>query len=237
LSEYGVLEKNMPLLSLRMPKSFIKSNYFTNLNKNKNRLVSFYDLHQTLRHFLFLQDMNHTTQLNNLKFNVNDKKTPHLRGISLFEKIPVNRSCSEALIPDNFCNCITTTLVDEKDFKKRYKITFDYIFDFILERINEMTELNHRNICIPYHKGVIHSVFKFNITKNSRYKFTLIVQPGDAWFQASIQITKEPDLVIRDYGRLIRMSIYREQAHCVDNAFIKPYCYCDPKLNITSKIL
>ena len=225
------------MLSVRIPKTFIKSNYFANLSNNKNRLVSFYDLYQTMRHFLYLQNMNYKSQLSNLKFNINDIKTPHLRGISLFEKIPVNRSCSDAMIPDNFCNCIRTALVNEKDFKKRYKISFDYVFDFILERINEMTELNYRNICIPYHKDVINSVSKYDITKYNRYKFIVTVQPGDTWFTSSIQISEEPELVLRDYGRLIRMSLYREQAHCVDNVFIKPYCFCDPKLKITSKIL
>lgn len=235
LSENGMLEKNMPIFSIRMPKKFWNTKFFKNLNDNKDRLVSFYDAYQTLRHFLYL-NVNHTKLLDNSQFFVNDVKTPHLRGISLFTQIPTNRSCSEALIPDNFCNCIRTSLIEEKYFKGNYKMSFDYMFDFILDRINEMT-INYRNICIPFQKDKINSVSKYIISKHDRYKFIVTVQPGDAWFMASVQISKEPEIVLRDYGRLLRMTIYREQAHCVENAFIKPYCFCDPKLNITSKLL
>ena len=163
-SEYGMIEKNMPILSVRMPKALWNTKYFINARNNQDKLISFYDLYQTLRHFLHI-NKNYTKQLDDSQFSINEKLIPHLRGISLFEPIPTNRSCADAMIPDNFCRCISKTFVTEEEFKKQFQISFDYVFDFILDQINDMT-LDLRNICMKYEKKKIHSVTQYERSLN-----------------------------------------------------------------------
>ncbi|CAD5232404.1 unnamed protein product [Bursaphelenchus xylophilus] len=86
----GRLEERMPLFSIRFPKRFKKlyPEKVRKLEENQNRLVSNYDIHQTLHEVLF-GDLNTKT-----------------RGTSLFQDIPLNRTCTDILIPQNHCTCM-----------------------------------------------------------------------------------------------------------------------------------
>ncbi len=131
-----------------MPKSLLNTEYYLNVKNNRNRLVSFYDVYQTLRQFLHINS-NSTQKLDRLQFSINDKNTRYLRGISLFEKIPVNRSCGEALIPDNYCACLERSNTNEEKFKKEFNLRFSDVVNFTLNYVNNLT-FQVRNICIPF---------------------------------------------------------------------------------------
>ena len=116
-TQVGKLEINLPFISMRLPKKLWGTSYHENVLKNKNKLVNAFDVYQTLRHFLHING-NYSKELDKRQFSVNDKKTRYLRGISLFEKIPVDRTCKDALIPDNYCSCYSETEITENEFTK-----------------------------------------------------------------------------------------------------------------------
>lgn len=52
-TEIGKLEKFWPYLSVRLPSSW-SSKYASNARENRDKLISFFDVYQTIRHHLFL---------------------------------------------------------------------------------------------------------------------------------------------------------------------------------------
>lgn len=59
-TETGKLEKFLPYLSIRLPKNWPQK-YKLNAQNNRNKLISFYDIYQTLRHYLFLNKFGNLT--------------------------------------------------------------------------------------------------------------------------------------------------------------------------------
>lgn len=87
----GKLEERLPLLYVAVPK-LIKEKYpefIRNLNINKDRLTSPYDLHATLQQIL--------SKSHQKKYTF---------GQSLFTEISKSRTCKEAGNPEHFCPCI-----------------------------------------------------------------------------------------------------------------------------------
>ncbi|KAE9554265.1 hypothetical protein FO519_002499 [Halicephalobus sp. NKZ332] len=91
----GRIEERMSFFGIHIPYKF-RLRYpekFENFVKNKNRLTSNFDVHETFEEIFSLSTG-----------KVHEKLKKH--GISLFEEIPKNRSCKDALIPENFCLCM-----------------------------------------------------------------------------------------------------------------------------------
>lgn len=88
----------MPLAAIFVPQKF-KFDYpkaYLNLQKNINRLTSTFDVHEMI---MDIVDNKFRDSENELEFQ------QRRIGTSLFEGIPVNRTCKDAKIPDNFCVC------------------------------------------------------------------------------------------------------------------------------------
>ena len=228
-TEMGKKERKMPFLSIRMPNQLLKTDYYFNLKNNRNRLVSFFDVYQTLRQFLHI-NANYTKKLNRTQFSLNNKDVRNLRGISLFEKIPVIRSCSEALIPDNYCACLERSNTSEEYFKKEFNLKFSNVVDFTLDYVNNITS-EIRNRCVPYILDRIKFVTSIQVPKKNRFKFVVIFQPGDAWFESTVEIDRERNSSLSIYGKVIRLSLYGDQSYCVSDSFHKSYCFCTIQRN------
>ena len=102
----------MSFFGIHIPEKF-KLQYpkkFENFVENRNRLTSNFDVHETFEEIFSL-----TTG----DFQPKTKK----HGISLFDKIPKDRSCKDALIPENFCMCMEEVKPNAKEgFEVRYLI-------------------------------------------------------------------------------------------------------------------
>ncbi|KAI6238833.1 hypothetical protein M3Y99_00640200 [Aphelenchoides fujianensis] len=86
----GRIEERMPMFGVRFPQKFREQHLekVHNYHVNTNRLVSNFDLHETLREALGL--------------NPPDRRPV---GLSLFHPIPRNRTCFESRIPYHHCTC------------------------------------------------------------------------------------------------------------------------------------
>ncbi|KAI6239604.1 hypothetical protein M3Y99_00550800 [Aphelenchoides fujianensis] len=86
----GRIEERMPMASIFVPEKFRKKypEKVKQLEINQNRLTSNFDLHETLREIMQLED---------------EKREPV--GRSVFHEIPTDRDCSDARVPVNFCMC------------------------------------------------------------------------------------------------------------------------------------
>ena len=94
----GKLEERMPFFAMTFPKWFKAkfSGIDKNLQKNGNRLTTWYDVHATLRHMLSYPDL--------------PKDLKH--GQSLFTEIPNSRTCKDAFVADFWCPCLRWSAVD-----------------------------------------------------------------------------------------------------------------------------
>lgn len=85
----------MSFFSIHVPEKFKKKypKKYENLIRNQNRFTSNFDVHETL------------DEIVSKTLNEEVQQTKR-HGISLFSDIPKNRSCHDALVPDNFCTCM-----------------------------------------------------------------------------------------------------------------------------------
>jgi hypothetical protein len=217
----GKMERKLPFLYLRLPKKLWNTKYHLNALNNKNKLIGAYDIHQTLRHFLHL-NANYSKELHNKQFSINNKNIRHLRGISLFENIPVNRSCDDALIPGQYCSCLEPLKVTEKEFENETNMKYENVIEFFLSYVNKITE-SIKSKCEPFKFNKLHHVNILNLKKDRKFQFILSFEPGDAWFEVPVKINKT---ILSLDGKVIRLSQYGNQSHCIEDAFLKNFCFC-----------
>lgn len=93
-TEGGKLEKNLPFLSIKIPRKLKGTVFSSNLKDNTNKLISFFDIFQTIRQFYHINKygLNSTIVFEELK-TCNKKVEKNVlnersrRGISLFVRI------------------------------------------------------------------------------------------------------------------------------------------------------
>lgn len=199
-----------------------------NLQTNHNRLISFFDLYQTLRHFLFINKCN---RLGDKQFSSNLHTIRSNRGISLFENVPSNRSCHSALIPSRFCNCYTAQAISDQRFNEETGgSTRDHIAKLVRDNINQLTS-KQRHLCAEFRVNRTEWIKKVHLASSVVYTSMVVLEPGEAWFEASLALDqKTKNLKIQ--GSITRMSSYGEQSSCIKSASLKDYCFCGKNLII-----
>ena len=58
-TEIGRYERSRPFLSIRLPNEFKNSVYMKNLENNRHKLATHFDLYQTLQHYSVLNKYSH----------------------------------------------------------------------------------------------------------------------------------------------------------------------------------
>ncbi|KAI8514248.1 hypothetical protein Bbelb_085720 [Branchiostoma belcheri] len=123
----GRLEERLPFFGIAVPP-WMKETHpeiVRNLKKNEERLTTAFDFHKTLQHVLDYPG---------------DPASFKGHGISLFQEIPLNRTCEDASIADHWCTCLQSVPVDNRD-----KIVREAA-DFAVSYMNQLTE-DHRSLC------------------------------------------------------------------------------------------
>lgn len=94
-SVQGKIEERLPMMSIRYPTHTIENNpnLLKNLKLNKDRLVTAFDIHETI---LDLLDKS--------RFSHSSTNTSHR--ISLSQEIPYDRTCKDAHIDVHWCSCL-----------------------------------------------------------------------------------------------------------------------------------
>lgn len=203
----------------------LNSIYQSNASKNRNKLVSFFDLYQTLRHFLFVNKHGGLTNEQDEVFNRNSKDIRNQRGVSLFGKVPQNRSCLDAYIPDRLCSCFKEDLITETEFAADTLHTFNSAGQLIVDLVNSLTS-GQRSLCKVFELDRIVSFRKIFINKIKLYKSVVVLKPGDAWFETSFKINgvNTRRLVVNENPA--RLSAYGNQSHCIKDTKLVNFCFC-----------
>lgn len=135
----GKLEERLPMMSFAFPPKFKKkySNLLNNLMINRKRLVTPFDIHETLLDILNLSRMQ-------------SHSLPSALGISLLREIPINRTCRDAGVSMHWCSCLHHIAVETGD---------EFVTvaaDKLVAHINMLTT-PHRQKCSEIQLKAIHS--------------------------------------------------------------------------------
>ena len=99
-SQFAGLEYPNSLLSIKLPRNLRNTTYARNFFENKDKLITPFDVYKTLKQFYYLtRNGNFKEAECRLLFSESEVNVRALRGVSLFENVPANRSCKEAIIP------------------------------------------------------------------------------------------------------------------------------------------
>ena len=234
-TELGKLERYLPFLSIRLPQrlSAANSSYRDNLLANSDKLVSFFDIHQTLRQFLHINthggsDTDDNDDEQRRPFRTNDHAERTLRGISLLERVPLNRSCRDALIPLKCCSCFRPTVLRSGELvaetgmssiEAAAGIVLDYIRQLVMARGAAAADR-----CVPFTLDRVVAIKRMQINDVRVYVLTLVAQPGDAWFDAQLRLVEPGTLHMQSVPT--RLSVYGKQSHCVNDSLLANYCFC-----------
>ncbi len=231
-TKIGRFERKQQFVGMRLPSRFKNTPYLRNLEGNRDKLLTFFDIHQTLRHFLHMNEFNlKASETCRRQFKKNLVRFRNLRGISLFEKV-AERNCRQALLPEKYCPCTEEVDISESDFIKQtgnrtFQDAASLVVAYINEEINGKSRVS-KSKCMKYKLANIKSVTKLKVNNAIRYKCTVVVNPGMGIFEAWLKVKKskndQTNLVLK--GPPERLNKYGKQSQCIGDSFYKRYCYC-----------
>lgn len=113
-TKVGTIEDRMPMVTVILPE-WVNAKYPSwkeSLIENRVRLTSTYDIYATFRHVLSTLDGEKKStnieqqMLNNIQYeNVKNHFATASKGLSLFEPVPLVRSCRDAGVAQWLCVC------------------------------------------------------------------------------------------------------------------------------------
>lgn len=238
-TDFGVLEKTNPFVSLRLPKALRDTEYYQNARHNTRKMVTPFDFYKTMQQFYYINKypdelIDNSEGYNSRKcreyFAKSQPQVRSQRGVSVFEKLSFNRTCTEALVTPGYCNCKNLiTINNETEYKEQTGLSFDQTAAYVMAKINEIAD-KVRDKCEPFRLDKVEGVTKI-IRRNMdtlAYKIDLLCQPAGAKFDVMFKINKQSSTPLELIGKMIRANRYGSQSDCVSSESDKysGFCYC-----------
>ena len=229
-TDAGKMERSMPFLGIRLPNRMQATKYAKHLHNNRNKLISTFDVYKTLKHFFYINKLGlNSKKLNSLECREHFKKSNHsirsLRGISLFEKIESGRSCLDAIVPSGYCICNPKASISEEGFSEETKYDVVSAARIIIGEINKITD-SVRSKCARFKLDTIASLKKSVFSTKNLYEFQILLQPGNALFEATLKYEKKSSK-LRLHDKVLRISRYDKQSDCMKEHQFYGFCFCE----------
>uniref|UniRef100_A0AC35U4Z7 Sulfatase domain-containing protein n=1 Tax=Rhabditophanes sp. KR3021 TaxID=114890 RepID=A0AC35U4Z7_9BILA len=239
----GQLEERLPFMGIFLPKNFqntaIGKLYHDNLLKNKDKLSSPFDMHQTLLDILNVPTNKELT-------------TPQLtskRSLSLFREIPSSRTCFDAGIEKHWCSCMKWENVPNKPF---YVQGVKAMANAFINKVNSLTS-QERKLCselklkkiisstwlipksemLSYRGAADNDGFVPDLTGEvaiefADFKIQLQTTPGDAIYDVTINYNFHTNAIVLNMHEVSHINKYGDTPHCIidKNYFLATYCVC-----------
>ncbi|XP_017081490.2 uncharacterized protein LOC108114855 [Drosophila eugracilis] len=231
----GYYEERMPMMFIYLPPWF-RSKYphlAKNLQTNRNRLSSNYDVHMTLQHLLQLD----SKSMDDFPDNLKAKQCMTCQSL-LFE-LPFNRTCQMAGIKEKWCCCQPTETVTNS-------LSAKTIAKAIVERMNEhlisynLTELCHdfklKGVEKADRKTILYTGLKPVDKDEHVYIISFQTSPKNPLFEATVHWNKRTQKLLPiNVEDLSRLNSYKNDANCINQKNAKKYCICKDSLSKTSE--
>ena len=221
----GLIEARQPFLYMVFPEWF-KTKYNTayqNLMKNSKKLITPFDLYQTLKSLSSLKGIgNREVELTEIAERNSEF------GMSLFLDIP-NRTCREAHIPEGYCICTVWDQLNNPE--NDYNVT--KAVSFALDHVNSELLLTTQKKCM---KLDLWKILNGRTSKDSKtgdilYEVRFQTIPGKGIFSALLKTNAETGQTFQLIGEVERQNIYGDQSHCLNTktGWARSACYCKSK--------
>lgn len=230
----GKQEERLPYFSFVFPLWFKKvyPEAYANFLHNTRYLTTPFDIHKTLENILNFETP-----------KIGDR---HQRAISLFDKIPLDRTCADAFIEPHWCACLSwqEISIDNDNVIAAAK--------YFIQFLNSYTE-DHRDICeklkikeilwaaklipnkglLKFQKSGDQDGFIGDFSAKTKlttetYQLKVKTEPGAALFEVSITYDIKKNSFLTKISDISRINMYGSQARCVENSLfhLRKYCYC-----------
>ncbi|KAH8382881.1 hypothetical protein KR009_005686 [Drosophila setifemur] len=207
----GFLEERLPFIYIRLPR-WIREKYphfVRNLQANRNRLTSPYDIHATLRHLLELDSP--------------PEQLPPPAGCatchSVFQEVAWSRNCSQAGIDEHWCGCDSFTPIPSTDPLAQN------ISQQLVASINEFVAgKKGAEKCHRLKPGNISSIQ--HRSNSNAYLIQLHAQPGNAFFEATAKWDAGNQRISISVPSISRLDSYASQSKCSSVKETKKFCIC-----------
>ncbi|KAG8199204.1 hypothetical protein JTE90_016027 [Oedothorax gibbosus] len=204
----GKIEERMPFVFLLFPDWFLKKypSYAKNLEINRNRLSTPYDIHATLLHLLDIKRETFFT----------------LHGQSLLNEISPERTCEDAMIAKHWCTCQSHRIISTEDSSVRQAALS------VVRKLNKLLK-PYFKLCAPLKLGkildarIVQPNNDLVEVVNKDYLITLLVVPSGAIFEATVQLKRNQFVVSDEVSRINR---YGNESDCVKDPSVTKYCFC-----------
>lgn len=238
----GKYEERMPFFSFRLPPRFAQKypTIVQNLKQNANRLTTPFDIHATFKDILYNTGADGTPASGDMP-----------RGISLFQTIPLERTCVHAGIEAHWCACLHWVEVGVTDSMVygAANALVTTMNDLTLGCRSECEVLSLHNITSAVRYTPNQNVLKFRQSKDTDgrvadlsddmevdeilYQVTIITEPGLGRFEATVKFSTSSSKFAVDTRDISRINKYGSQPHCVMDQLphLRPYCYCKVQLS------
>lgn len=248
----------MPFFSFTFPEWFKRSHAteYARFQANLPRLTTPFDIHATLDHLLALQNPTYNrsrdarSSANGNAPSHHQKKlepTKRSRSISLFQSIPVDRSCADAYIEPHWCSCLNWRPINTS------AESVVRAARAVVGTINNITKANSAQcarlqvLSIKWAtKLVAHDyLLRFKSAKDvdgfladfssnkpaatiEMYQVNIVVLPGRSVFEASVSHDLRENVFRVKTTEISRVNKYGDQAKCIMDSFpeLRKYCYC-----------
>ena len=232
----GKQEERLPFFGISLPLSFEKSypNIIRNLKVNTERLTSPFDIHATLEQIL----------------SNNAAIKPLQRGLSIFNEIPLSRTCKSAGIFEHWCACLNWIKINISEEIVKTSA------NKIIKHINKVLEGN-LNVChlvslhnvtramklapeiklLKFYKSLdddkLNESFNDNTAiQQTKYQIWIITHPGHALYEVTLTHFESNNSIIINTDDISRLNRYGQTANCIagdDFQDIRKFCYCTHK--------
>ena len=235
-TEQGKLEERMPYFGFRFTDRFKQEypEHLENFKTNTKRLVTPFDIHETLL------DILHLSKSSAGKGSVTS------RGISLFKEIPSERTCAHSSIEPHWCACLqwNKTPLSDPNVHIAAKSVIKLINDLIHPFKKMCNKLKLRNIERAISLKTNEKVLKYkgsmdfdgrvpDLTDELKpkvilYQITFETTPGLALFEATVSRNVLTGVFTPNENEISRLNMYGSSADCIiDKApKLRPYCLC-----------
>lgn len=228
VTESGYHESRLPFMYFSIPlslklkdengKAIGETQIRQTLRLNARRLTSQFDVHATLRHLLLGQPPPRTTA-----------DEPY--GRSLFTAIPLNRTCQEAGIPDEFCLCHPFTELANRE-------TVSALANFMVDLLNEKLQ-KYADKCVPLSLvTVLKAKIAADLTNDGKPKMRqfllrIVTAPNTGTVEMAFKALADASGRLVDGTKtakavsgVLRLDQYWQQSICVANTAVESICYC-----------
>ena len=250
MKKKGKYEERLPFFSFILPKWFADRfpNAFNHFKVNaKTRLLTPFDIYSTLMtiltHFNKGKDVDKFVDYSN-------RKLP--RSLSIFEYIPLNRSCQNADIDNHWCTCLQWIDLNAKDefaikaseslvnfinnLNSNY--TSELCYQLTVKQITRAQKIEPKKDLLHFKKSADENGFVPDLSdrtkvENELYQIQIITAPSNGMYEATIHYNIIDKQFSLKESEISRINKYGRQDECIHDTHpqLRKYCHCKEQKN------